>query len=154
MEVNEGIDALQKAEMIPDGIYELEMGRIRDEKEPDDWDGITNGPFKPSWCASSPEIVGIEDPEALKLLGINPDEIMGRRVDFWLAGKFGKSNLRRLLLHKQQTDPQGGWEDGIPLNADGRRLTQNLAGVRFKANVFSRPSRKGGYIQIVNPIVY
>jgi len=49
-------------------------------------------------------------------------------------------------------DPQGGWEDGIPMNDEGKRLVQNLEGVTFKANVWSKPSKKGGYVQIVDPI--
>ena len=84
----------------------------------------------------------------------NVPQVIGRRLDYWLVGQGGKQGVKLLIEHKVINDPEGGWEDGIPIGPDGTRDTQNLVGVTYKARVGSYEGQKGGYKQRIRPITY
>lgn len=145
MQVNEGLDALQRAELVPDDTYELKIVRVRDERPKDSQDPTG---FQPSWSVASCEVLSADDPLN------NIEQFIGRRLDYWLIGQGGKQGVKLICEHKVQNDPGGGWEDGIPANEHGERDTQNLVGVTFKARVGSYKAQKGGYKQRIRPITY
>lgn len=143
MEVKDGLDALQRAELVPDDTYDMRIVKIRDERPKDGQDPAT---FQPSWSIASCEIVKAEDPMC------DVDQVIGRRLDYWLIGQGGHRGLTVLLLHKHQSDPDGGWDQGIPADMNGDRDTKNLVGVEFRARVGSYEGQKGGYRQSIRPL--
>jgi len=142
MEINEGLDALQRAELVGDDDYDLRIVEVREETP----NGEVGPEWTPGWGVASCEIIAANDP-----LNNNPETI-GRRVDYWLFNRYGTVGLRMLIQHKHMFDPEGGWDQGIPRDSEGHRLTTNLVGVEFTAKVTSKQT-DDGYKQNVRPII-
>ena len=110
MIIQEGLDALQKAELIPDDVYTVKIVAVKDVKMP-----TYNNK---QGCVAKCEIVAADDPAN------NVPEIQGRLIDYWLVGRSPKG-LRLLLAHLDLTMDA--------LKGD----TANLAGLTFKGRISS-----------------
>jgi hypothetical protein len=103
--------------------------------------------FTPTWARAQCEILAAKDSAN--------SAMQGRRFDYWLIGKRdGRKDLRTLLLHLHTYYPEAGWDQGIPVNAEGKKDIRNLEGTRFDATL--KPYRRGnGQWNVeVNPIVH
>lgn len=98
MKVNEGLDALQKADLIPDDIYEVEIVACKDVT-------MKKHNNKPG-CVAKLTITSAEDPAN------NVPEVLGRTVDYWLVGK-RSTGLQRVLEHLGYDEVPGGDTVGL-----------------------------------------
>jgi hypothetical protein len=74
--------------------------------------------------------------------------MVGRRIDYWIVSdKSGRRGLANLIHHKSLYDKEGGWEQGVPADEHGRRLTKNLVGVEFFGDVtgYKKQNNEWGY---------
>ena len=123
MQINEGREALAKADLIPDGDYTLLIKSVKDVKMKKY--GGKEG------SVSKVEIIEADDPAN------DVPEVIGRVFDFWLVGKNTRS-LRLLLQHLNL--------DEVP---DGD--TMNLSGVSFKGRITSWQGDDGEWNNSVRP---
>jgi len=115
MRIEEGLEALQRADLIPDDLYTVKIISVKDVV----MKKLNNKPG----CVAKLEIVEAQDPSN------NVPEILGRVLDYWLVGKT-RAGLRRLLEHLKQTNE--GFDGNVP-GGD----TANLVELTFKARITS-----------------
>lgn len=115
MKIEDGLEALQKSELIPDDIYDAKIIGVKDV--------IMRKLGGKVGCVATFEL------ESAQEAANNVPEVIGRTVDYWLVGK-SRYGLRRLLEHMKQNI------DGFDGNVPGGD-TANLAGYKIKIRISS-----------------
>ena len=124
MKIEEGLDALQRAELIPDDVYTVTIAAVKDVN-------MVKFNNKPG-CVAKCEITAADD------AANNVPEIVGRSVDYWLVGRNARG-LRRLLEHLDLETVPGG-------------DTANLVGLEFKGRISSWEDKDGEWKNQISPL--
>lgn len=146
MEIKDGLEALLAEDMIPRDRYRLVIRRIN-EATPERLDTESDLDYA-ARCASFNSPYSVAKCEILAARDPGNSEMVGRRVDFWMISeKSGRRGLATLLHHKAIYDAEGGWEQGVPADENGRKTTQALIGVEFFADVtgYKKQNNEWGY---------
>jgi hypothetical protein len=141
------IESILNADLVPDEVYTFKMGKPKDQPAPEGTDPENH---LPEWCNVQCQILEADDEE------LNTDEIIGRRITFWLisAGRSGRRGLNALIKHKVRYAPEEGWDQGIPVDESGEQDTANLEGVTFKGKVRRYQKKNGEWEQEIRPLMY
>ena len=151
MIINEGLEEIRKADMIPGDVYRLKMSKPRSESPPEGSSPEAVASFVPKWCVVDCKIVSAKDP-------LNNDpKVIGREVAYWLmSSRTGLEDLAKFLEAKAVEEPGGKWADGIPKNVQGVRSTDNLDGVEFWCKItpfqYKRGTKKGQWSHNLDPV--
>jgi hypothetical protein len=123
LQVTEGREALAKADLIPDGVYTLNITDVEDV------------PMK-KYGGKIGSVAKVRINEADDAENDVP-EVIGRTFNYWLVGANSR-NLRMLLQHLDLEEVPGG-------------DTLNLKGTTFKGRVSSWKNDKGEWQNQVRP---
>jgi len=134
MEINDTLEEIRAADMIPQDHYKFLIVGAQTPDPPDT-----------SWAFLKCKIIATKDPQ----LG----HMIDKELLFWVIGqKTGRKYLGDFLQHKHHYDPEGGWEKGIPANGEGKKVLESLVGVTFDANVKSYEKKDGTFGCDIEPI--
>jgi hypothetical protein len=140
MEINDTLEEIRAADFIPDDHYKLIVASTQTPKSTED----------NSWAKLIVKIVASKDPQNAHMID--------KELQFWvISQRDGRKGLGDFLQHKHLYDPEGGWDKGIPENAEGKKHLHHLVGIPFDARVvpfeFKSGEKAGTWGYNINPIL-
>ena len=136
MEINDTLEEIRAADMTPEDHYKLRVASTATPKD--------NGDN--SWAKLFCTVIACKDPQNAHMLD--------KELQFWVvSNRDGRKGLGDFLYHKHLYDPEGGWDLGIPVDAEGKKHLHNLVGITFDAKVKSFQKKDGTWGCDIKPIV-
>ena len=134
MIVNDTLEEIRAADMVPEDHYKLRIASTATPKNGDN-----------SWAKLFCSVVNVKDQQN--------SHMIGKELQFWvISNRDGRKGLGDFWQHKHLYDPEGGWASGIPEDTNGEKHLHNLVGVTFDAKVRSFQKKDGTWGSDVQPI--